>query len=103
VCAEASNVLRAVAADFSFNCWCLEIPSGNHIRHVPRCVHYHGQGFRLEALEEPRMRIISFEKRTRYNTSRAHEIQLLLLALALNGSELSSAHEVLLVVVIDSK
>jgi hypothetical protein len=27
VCTEASAVLRAVAADFFFNCWCLEIPS----------------------------------------------------------------------------
>jgi hypothetical protein len=32
VCAEASAVLRAVAADFFFNCWCLEIPSDNRIR-----------------------------------------------------------------------
>jgi hypothetical protein len=27
MCAEASTVLRAVAADFFFNYWCLEIPS----------------------------------------------------------------------------
>jgi hypothetical protein len=38
VCAEASSVLRAVAEDFFFNSWCLEIPSDNRIRHVPRCV-----------------------------------------------------------------
>jgi hypothetical protein len=31
VCAEASTVLRAVAADFFCNCWCLEIPSDNRI------------------------------------------------------------------------
>jgi hypothetical protein len=31
--AEASTVLRAVAADFIFNCWYLEIPSDNRIRH----------------------------------------------------------------------
>jgi hypothetical protein len=45
MCAEASTVLRAVAADFFFNYWCLEIPSDNRIRHVPRWVHYHAQGF----------------------------------------------------------
>jgi hypothetical protein len=49
MCAEASTVLRAVAADFFFNCWYLEIPSDNRIRHLLRCVHYHAQGFRLEA------------------------------------------------------
>jgi hypothetical protein len=36
----SSTLFRAVAADFSFNCWCLEIPSDNRIRHVPRCIHY---------------------------------------------------------------
>jgi hypothetical protein len=46
VCTEASTVLRAVAADFFFNCWCLEILSDNSIQHVPRCIHYHEQGFR---------------------------------------------------------
>jgi hypothetical protein len=48
MCAEASSVLRAVATDFFCNCWCLEIPSDNRIRHIPRCVHYHAQGFRSE-------------------------------------------------------
>jgi hypothetical protein len=43
---------RAVAADFFLNSWCLEIPSDNYIRHVPRCVHYRAQGFRVEALED---------------------------------------------------
>jgi hypothetical protein len=37
MCAEASTVLRAVAADFFFNCWYLEIPSDNRIRQIPRC------------------------------------------------------------------
>jgi hypothetical protein len=32
MCAEASTVLRAVVADFFFNCWCLGIPSDNRIR-----------------------------------------------------------------------
>jgi hypothetical protein len=48
MCAEARTVLRAVAADFFFNCWYLEIPLDNRIQHIPRCVHYHAQGFRLE-------------------------------------------------------
>jgi hypothetical protein len=48
MCAEASAVLRAVWGDFYFNCWYLEIPSDNRIRHIPKCVHYHAQGFRLE-------------------------------------------------------
>jgi hypothetical protein len=52
VCAEASAVLRAVAADFFFNFWYLEIRSVNRIRHVPRCVHYHAQGIRLEKVLE---------------------------------------------------
>jgi hypothetical protein len=46
MCAEASTILRAVAADFFCNCWYLEIPSDNRIWHVPRCVHYHAQLFR---------------------------------------------------------
>jgi hypothetical protein len=32
MCAEASTILRAVAADFFSNCWYLEIPSDNRIR-----------------------------------------------------------------------
>jgi hypothetical protein len=46
--AEASTVLRAVVADFFFNCWYLEIPLDNRIRHVPKCVHNRAQSFRLE-------------------------------------------------------
>jgi hypothetical protein len=34
VCAEASTVLSDVAPDFFCNCWCLEIPSDNRIRHI---------------------------------------------------------------------
>jgi hypothetical protein len=48
MCTEASTILGAVAADFFFNCWYLEIPSDNRIRHIPSCVHYHAQGFPLE-------------------------------------------------------
>jgi hypothetical protein len=51
VCTEAGTVLRTVALDFFLNCWYLEIPSDNRIRHVPRCFHYHAQGLRLEAFQ----------------------------------------------------
>jgi hypothetical protein len=51
MCADASTVLRAVAEDFFFNCWYLEIPSDNRIRQIPRSVHYHAQGFRLETFQ----------------------------------------------------
>jgi hypothetical protein len=49
--AEASNILRAVAADFYFNCWYLEISSDDHSWHVPSCVRYNVQGLRLETLQ----------------------------------------------------
>jgi hypothetical protein len=52
MCAEASTVLGAVAADFFFNCWYLEIPSDNRIQHILRRVHYHAQGFRLETFKD---------------------------------------------------
>jgi hypothetical protein len=48
---EADTVLRTVALDFFFNCWYLEIPSDNRIRYVPRCVHCHAQGLRLETFQ----------------------------------------------------
>jgi hypothetical protein len=37
VCTEASTILKVVAADFFFNCWCMEVLSDNRIRHVPSC------------------------------------------------------------------
>jgi hypothetical protein len=43
VCVDASTALRAVAADFFFNCWRLEIPSDNCIIHVLRCVQCRAQ------------------------------------------------------------
>jgi hypothetical protein len=43
MCAEASTVLRAVAADFLFNCWYLEIPSD-----IPSCVRYHDSEMRVK-------------------------------------------------------
>jgi hypothetical protein len=49
MCAEASTILRAVAADFFFNFWYLEIPLDNSIQHIPRCVHCHAHSFLLEA------------------------------------------------------
>jgi hypothetical protein len=51
VCTEAGTVLRPVALDFFFNCWYLEIPLDNCIRHVPRRFHYHEQGLRLETFQ----------------------------------------------------
>jgi hypothetical protein len=30
VCAEASTVLRAAAADFFFNCWCPRVEAGKN-------------------------------------------------------------------------
>jgi hypothetical protein len=43
MCTEVSTILITVAAELLFNCWYLEIPSDNCIRHVPWCVHYHAQ------------------------------------------------------------
>jgi hypothetical protein len=43
---EARPVLRAVAEDFFFNNWCLEIAWDNRIRPVPRCVYNLEQNFR---------------------------------------------------------
>jgi hypothetical protein len=52
MCAEASTVLRAAAEEFFFNCWYLEMSLENRIRHVPRCVHNHAQGLRLETFQK---------------------------------------------------
>jgi hypothetical protein len=43
MCSEASTILGAVAADFFFDCWYLEIPSDNRIQHLPMLLHYHAQ------------------------------------------------------------
>jgi hypothetical protein len=51
MCALTNTVLRAVAADFFFNCWYLDIPSNNRIWYVARCIHYHTQGLRLEMFQ----------------------------------------------------
>jgi hypothetical protein len=49
--AEALAVMVAVAADFVFNCWDLEILPYYRIRYKPRCVRYHAQSLRLEMSE----------------------------------------------------
>jgi hypothetical protein len=38
MCAEASTVFRAVAADFFYNCWYLEFPSDNRMP-LYTCIH----------------------------------------------------------------
>jgi hypothetical protein len=40
--------VRAVAADFFFDCGDVEILSDGCMRDIPTGVHYHGQGIRLE-------------------------------------------------------
>jgi hypothetical protein len=50
--AEASTIVRAVAADFFFDCSDVEIPSDECIRDIPWSVHYHAQGFRLESFQD---------------------------------------------------
>jgi hypothetical protein len=45
--------LRAVTADFFFDCWDVEIPTNvRNIRNIPWGVHYHAQGLRLESFED---------------------------------------------------
>jgi hypothetical protein len=49
--AEASTILRAVASDFFFICWYLEIPSDNCIRHIQRFKNFYiGSGSRTPDL-----------------------------------------------------
>jgi hypothetical protein len=55
MCAEANTILRAVAADFFFNCWCLEIPSDNSIRHI------RASTIKRKAFDWKRSRISMFE------------------------------------------
>jgi hypothetical protein len=48
--AEVSSVLRALAVDFFFNCWCFEIHSGNRMWLEPGCVFsIQAQSFQLDA------------------------------------------------------
>jgi hypothetical protein len=48
MCEEASTIVRAVAADFFFDCGDVVIPANESIRNIPGGVHYHAQGLRLE-------------------------------------------------------
>jgi hypothetical protein len=48
MCAEASTIVRAVAAGFFCDCWDVQIPSDECIRDIPRGGHYHAQGLWLE-------------------------------------------------------
>jgi hypothetical protein len=52
ICAEASTIVRAVAADFFFDCGDVEIPANESIRDIPWGVHNHAQGLRLESFED---------------------------------------------------
>jgi hypothetical protein len=48
---EAWTVLRAIVGDFFFNCWCLEILSGNPIQHESRFFYSHGPVFKFDAFQ----------------------------------------------------
>jgi hypothetical protein len=52
ICAEASTIGRAEAADFVFDCRAVEIPSDECIKDIPGGVHYHAQGLRLESFQD---------------------------------------------------
>jgi hypothetical protein len=52
MCSEACTIVRAVAADFFFDCEDVEIPTNESIRNIPWDVHYHEQGLRLESFED---------------------------------------------------
>jgi hypothetical protein len=52
MCSEASTIVRAVAADFFFDCGDVEIPANESIRNIPGGVCYHAQGLRLESFED---------------------------------------------------
>jgi hypothetical protein len=41
MCAEAITIVRAVAADFFFDCGDVEIPANENIRNIPWGIHYH--------------------------------------------------------------
>jgi hypothetical protein len=50
--AESSTIVRAVAADFFFDCWAVQVPSDGGIRDIPGGVHHHAQGLRLESFQD---------------------------------------------------
>jgi hypothetical protein len=47
--AKSSTIVRAVTAEFFFDCWAAEVPSDKCIRDIPRGVHNHAQDLRLES------------------------------------------------------
>jgi hypothetical protein len=51
VCGEASAVMGAAVAYCFLNWWSLKVAPDKSVRHIPRCVDYHAQGFRLEAFQ----------------------------------------------------
>jgi hypothetical protein len=51
MCSEAHTVLKAVMMDIFFYCRCLEIPSENHIRHIPGCTTLDWKRSRISMLE----------------------------------------------------
>jgi hypothetical protein len=51
VCSEASAVMGAVVANFFLNLWNLKVSPDKSVRHIPWCVYYHAQGFRLETFQ----------------------------------------------------
>jgi hypothetical protein len=52
VCSEASAVMGVVVANFFLNWWNVKVSPDKSVRHIPWCVYYHVQGFRLEAFQD---------------------------------------------------
>jgi hypothetical protein len=52
MCAEASTIRRAEAANFVFDCSAVEVPSDECVRDIPGGVHNHAQGLRLESFQD---------------------------------------------------
>jgi hypothetical protein len=50
--AKSSTTVRAVTADFFFDCWAVEIPSDECIKDIPGGVHNHAQDLRLESFQD---------------------------------------------------
>jgi hypothetical protein len=50
--AKSITVVRAVTADFVFDCWAVEVPSDECVRDIPGSVHYHAQDLRLESFQD---------------------------------------------------
>jgi hypothetical protein len=48
---KSITIVRAVTADFFFDCRAAEVPSDEWISHVPWGVHNHAQDLRLESFQ----------------------------------------------------